>query len=134
MEFIKREVKKLADKYNLSLVLLFGSQADGKTHSESDFDVSYLADTSLSFDEEVAINSCLIEVFKNNNVQLVNIKKASPLLQKRMVDNCVVLFERKEGVFSELYVYIAQLFSEAKILFDLRKDYLKKVIKQYQNV
>jgi predicted nucleotidyltransferase len=39
---IKPEVEKLARKYRLSLVILFGSRVSGRTHPQSDVDFAFL--------------------------------------------------------------------------------------------
>ena len=41
----KEKIKKLARKYQLKVVILFGSQVKRKAlHQESDFDVAYLSE------------------------------------------------------------------------------------------
>ncbi len=130
----KEKIKKLAEKYGLSLVVLFGSQVTGQTHSESDFDVAYMSERKLSFDEEVLLNTDLTEVFRNDHVQLVNLKTASPLLMKQVVVSCIVLYEKSESLFNEFYIYALRMYGEAKILFDLREHYLEHIIKAYKHV
>ena len=41
---IKPEIEKLAKKYRLSMIVLFGSQVSGKTHPQSDFDFAFLSE------------------------------------------------------------------------------------------
>ena len=48
MDKIKPQIKELAEKYGLKLVMLFGSQASGKTHKESDVDFAFTADEYIS--------------------------------------------------------------------------------------
>lgn len=47
LEKIKIELLDLVKKRNLSLFLLFGSQADDKTHPKSDVDFGFLASEKL---------------------------------------------------------------------------------------
>ncbi|MBI2623501.1 MAG: nucleotidyltransferase domain-containing protein [Candidatus Liptonbacteria bacterium] len=117
-------IAALAEKYGLSLVVLFGSQATGQTHKESDVDVAYLADKKLSFDDEVLLNFDLTEVFRNDKVSLVNLKTAPPLLAKQIVTNAVVLYERSQSLFNEAYLYALRNYDDAEILFELRRDFL----------
>jgi len=130
---VNRKIKELADKYNLNLVLLFGSQVTGKTHSESDFDVAYMSNKKLSFNDEVKLNTNLTEIFENDQVSLVNLKTASPLLTKLITDNCIVLYEREKYVFSNLLTYVLRTYEEARPLFELRRHYIEHKIRQYQN-
>ena len=49
---IKEKVKEIAQKYGLSFVALFGSQATGKTHQKSDIDIAYLSKNDLGLERE----------------------------------------------------------------------------------
>ncbi len=133
IEAIKPKTKTLAEKYGLSLILLFGSQVTGKTHKESDVDIAYLSSRKFSFDEESNIDTDLIEIFKNNEVQLVNIKKASPLFMKKIVEKCIVLYEEDRSIFTDLILHSIRMYEESSALFDLRRHYLDYKINSYQN-
>ncbi|HDK81390.1 MAG TPA: nucleotidyltransferase domain-containing protein, partial [Nitrospirae bacterium] len=47
----KPEVRKIAEKYRLPLVLLFGSQVSGRTHPQSDVDIAFLSEKRMSLIE-----------------------------------------------------------------------------------
>ena len=92
---IKPQIKKLAEKHGLSLVILFGSQVAGKTHKESDYDFAYLSDKKLSFEDEGKIIIDLAEVIGARDERLINltdIKKAGAFLLKEIFDRHHVLF------------------------------------------
>lgn len=114
LEAIKPLIAKLAEKYYLTLVVLFGSQATGQTHRESDVDVAYISDKKLLFDEEALLNSDLTGIFQNDKVSLVNLKTASPLLLKQIVTNAVVLYEKEQSAFNEEYLYALRLYDDLK--------------------
>jgi len=132
-ESIKTHIATLAEKYGLSLVVLFGSQATGHTHKESDVDVAYLADKKLSYDDEVLLNFDLTEVFRNDKVSLVNLKTAPPLLLKQVVMNAIVLYEKTPHLFIEMFLYALRVYAEAQPLFDLRREYLARRINEYKH-
>ena len=46
IEKIKPEIAKVAQKHNLALVILYGSQATGKARDGSDVDIAVLGKTS----------------------------------------------------------------------------------------
>lgn len=129
----KKQIEKLAKRYNLTLLLLFGSQATGHTHSESDVDVAYLSDRVLSFNEEIGLNTELTQVFQNNQISLVNLKKAPPLLLKQIATRAVVLSESVPHAFEELYLRALRSYEEARPIFDLREHYLKKKVAEYKH-
>lgn len=132
-EAYKPKIAEIAKKHGLDLVVLFGSQATGKTHKESDIDIAYSSDKKLTFDEEIKANSELIDIFKRDDVQLVNIRKTPPLLMKRIVDDAVVLYEREKSVFDSVFVLAQRMFEEAAALFDLRRHYLEQKIEEYKH-
>ncbi len=131
---MKERINQLAKEYALELLLLYGSQARGDAHKESDIDTAYLSSRKLTFEEEMALDSHLTGVFQNDNVQLVNVRRASPLLLKLIVKDAVPLYERSRGILDDLYIYALRLYEEAKPLFELRSHYVNKKIKAYQHV
>jgi len=57
----KEKIKRLAGKYQLKLMVLFGSQAKRKrVHKESDFDVAYLSKKDLSGKKIIDLNCDLM--------------------------------------------------------------------------
>ena len=128
-EKIKPQVKNLAEKYGLSLLMLFGSQVTGKTHKESDFDVAYLADKKLSFEDGGRI---IIEIAKiigardERLVNLCNIKESGALLLKEIFDRHQVLFYADRNVYDSYKIFSVKNFIESRPLFDLRDFLIKK--------
>ncbi len=130
---LKPKIHTLAEKYGLSLVLLFGSQATGKTHKESDVDIAFIADQKLDFMDQAKLNTELSEMFRNERVDIVNMKTASPLLLKHTVKAAHILYERTPHVFDSMYAYALKIYEESKPLFDLRRHYLDYKISQYRH-
>ena len=128
-EKIKPQVKNLAEKYGLSLLMLFGSQVTGKTHKESDFDIAYLADKKLSFEDGGRI---IIEIAKiigardERLVNLCNIKESGALLLKEIFDRHQVLFYADRNVYDSYKIFSVKNFIESRPLFDLRDFLIKK--------
>jgi len=57
----KGKIKEIAQKYNLEMVLLFGSQVNGRTKPDSDIDIAYSAQKLLSTDEKIGLNKELCD-------------------------------------------------------------------------
>jgi predicted nucleotidyltransferase len=129
---IKPKIKKLAEKYGLSLVLLFGSRAAGKIHVRSDFDVAYLSKSSLDLYEEAKLICDLMPIFHSEKVDIVNLKKAPPLLMKRIFDQHQVLFCADNAQYFAYQMYALKRYIEAKPLLNLKSDYVHNRIKKYQ--
>src|SRR3990167_7817386 len=95
----KKKIRKIAEKYHLKLILLFGSRANGRIHKESDFDVAYLPKKNLAFDEENYLNFEFTNIFQHDRVDTVDMRKASPLLLYAIFQNPVILFAEDELSF-----------------------------------
>jgi len=130
---IEKKIIELAEKYGLSLVVLFGSQATGKTHRDSDIDIAYISQKKLDFDAKSSLNSDLTGVFGNDRVDIVDIKTANPLLLRAIVRDAVVLYEKSKNIFDNIYVYAFKLYEEPKPLFELRKYLLDKRLARYHH-
>ena len=126
---IKPQIKSLAEKYGLGLVMLFGSQVTGKTHKESDFDVAYLSDKKLSFEDEGRVIIDLAKIIGARDERLVNlcnIKKAGTLLLKEIFDRHQTLFCADLNVYDSYKIFSVKNFIESRPLFDLRDFLIKK--------
>ncbi len=130
---IQKEIEGVAREYGVALFVLFGSQASGQTHTESDVDVAYFSDQKIAFEDEARINARLTEIFRTIEVQLVNLKTASPLLLRKATENAVILYEARPHLFDELYLYALRTYEEAKPLFSLREEYVAHKLKRYEH-
>lgn len=126
----QQRINVLAKKYQLKLILLFGSRVTGKTHKESDFDVAYLPEKNLSFDEETDINLQFIGIFSHDRIDTVDLRKASPLLLYGIFKNCQVLFAEDDLIFYRYRVYILKKYIEAESYYEQKYKKLKEKIKQ----
>ncbi len=117
---LKNNITSLAQKYNLELVVLFGSQANGKTHKNSDLDIAILKDGDLSNENEWQFANEISRISGIKNVEVINIKTASPILLKEITDKGINLYEKKSGLFSFERMRAFKMFVESKPLRILR--------------
>ncbi|MDP3696928.1 MAG: nucleotidyltransferase domain-containing protein [Candidatus Taylorbacteria bacterium] len=127
-EKLKNRVENLAHKYGLNLVLLFGSQAKGQTHKESDVDVAYVPEKSLDFNQECYLNYEFTNIFRQDRVDTVDIKKAPPLLMYAVFDHPQILFQLDDKIFSIYQAYAFKRYIEAKPIFEERSRRLQKYV------
>lgn len=124
---LKDLVIKLAEKYGLRLLFLFGSQVTGQTHKESDFDFGYISSRDLSITDEGNLIIDLMPVARVRDerfINLVDFKKANPLLLYSALNDAQLLFENKSGFFSNLQAYSFKLFIETQPLYQLKAERL----------
>jgi len=118
-------IRKIAQKYDLRLLFLFGSQITGQTHKESDFDFGYLASPDLSIEEEGYLIGELMPIAEANDeraVNLVNFKRASPLLLHSALNNAQLLYEKEAGAFANFQNYGFKVYIETLPLFELKAE------------
>jgi len=125
----KALLKSLAQKYSLELLLLFGSQTKDKKylHFESDFDFAYLSKKELNLKDESKLIYDLSLIFKTEKIELVNLKKAGPLLLREIFASSQILFCQDIKKYLGYKIYSFKKYIEAKPLFEL----LEKSIKEF---
>ena len=123
----KKEIEELAQKYGLNFLTLFGSQAEEKTHKKSDIDLAYSVKKNLNYKKEYEFINELRQILKSKKeIELLNLKEASPLLAKNIAFNGKILAEITPHSFANFQMYAFKVFVEAKPLFRLRDRYISK--------
>ncbi|OGL77301.1 hypothetical protein A3J43_00580 [Candidatus Uhrbacteria bacterium RIFCSPHIGHO2_12_FULL_54_23] len=89
----KGKLEQAAKKHGLTLVLLFGSRADGGVHAESDWDVAvqmkgfdWMKYSELTWDIAEALG------VPSERLDLSSVDIADPLFLKKISDTSVVLY------------------------------------------
>ena len=122
----KEKIKELAKEFNLNLLLIFGSQAANQTLPESDVDFAFLAKKDLSFKDEILLNTKLSALFEDKKIiDLVNLRKANPLLKQEVTKNCLLLYGKEEDFF-ELKAAIFKDYVDHLSLLELEDFLIKK--------
>lgn len=122
---MKHKAATIAQSFGLSLVVLFGSQATGRTHKGSDVDVGFLAETPISFEKELLLRHALTEILKRDDVELINLQNVSPQFMCAVAREGVVLFQSGKTVFDTFAVYAHKLYVEAAPLRAARTSYIR---------
>ncbi len=107
-------------QHRLPLAYLFGSQAAGLTHAESDVDVAVLLNESLTADERFAARLTLIgelsRIFRTDNVDVVILNDAPPLLAYEVLRGGVLLYSADERVRVEFQVHTLRSYEDTEPL------------------
>ncbi len=127
----KKEMSKIAEKYGLSLVLLFGSQATGYAHKYSDIDIGYVCRRSIDYTENYAICLELMQIFKHKDIELVNIYNVSPSMKKQISETGIPLYEENPVIFDYFKMHALREYIDTKPLRVYRDYLVKDFIKTY---
>lgn len=122
---ILNTIKELAVKENLTMVLLFGSQAIRTAKAESDIDFAISAGRVLSDKELLNLNYLFSTVSSIDTVDVVDVMKAPPLLMKQIADSARLLYQKTPYEFPNFCIYALRRYIETKPLFDLRRQRLQ---------
>ena len=128
---IRQKVRQLAEKHNLSLVVLFGSQATGRTHAKSDVDIGYASRREIDYQANYQISLELARLFKNPDVEVVNIDNLAPVFKKQVADTGILLFQDKEHLFGFYKIQAIRDYMDTKPLRLYRDARLKRFIQKY---
>ena len=123
-----KTIQKIAKKYALGLLLLFGSRAAGTTHDKSDFDIAYLSRKNLTLQMEANLINDLTPVFKSESIDLVNLKMANPLLFYAIFQNSQILYAKDNLIFPRQRAYAFKQYVETKPLYEMKFKRLKEKI------
>ena len=110
----------------LKLALLFGSAVSEKVHKQSDIDLAFLFDNPVDI---LALTNRVIRLLHTDNIDVVDLKRASPLLKFSIVKNCKLLYEREQGVFNEFYSLAFRMYVDTKKLRDAQATAIKHFLK-----
>lgn len=124
----QEKINNLVKKYEVTLLALFGSRVSGMAHKKSDFDVAYTSARDLTLREEAEFILGLSDVFQSDSVDLLNLKKASPLLFYAALNNCELLYEKELFALANLRAYAYKKYEEARPLYEEKYKRLQKEI------
>ena len=113
----------MAEQYGLSLLVIFGSVARGDARPSSDADVAYLSENRLALMDESRLSIELSAITKKD-IDLVNLKNASPLLAYHVFKDGIPVYEISSGLFNEYFVKSIRMYEEALPLFNAKMSLL----------
>lgn len=126
IEEIRNKLSPLFHDTGLRLILLFGSTISGKIHKKSDIDLAFLFDKPIDI---LALTNRVIRLLHTDQVDVVDLKRASPLLEFSVVKNGRLLYERTPGIFNEFYSLAFRMYVDTKKLRDAQAVAIKQFLK-----
>jgi len=127
----KLKITKIAKKFQLKLVVIFGSFASGKNKKDSDLDIAILGSKDVSLKEQINLINELSRVF-NRNIDLSVLNKANPLLLFEASKNSILLYGSRED-FLKFKLYAFNAYNDYAPYFEMEQNLNKKIINAYAN-
>lgn len=119
------EIMPLIKKYDINLLLTFGSYQTERFTKDSDIDLAYLAKRNFSSEEELQLLKDFILLYRRDRIDLVNLGKASPLLMFETATHGNVLYEENDS-FLRFKLKASARYADTQHLRRMRQDYLNK--------
>ena len=120
------ELKKIARRYKLDLIILFGSHAKGRASTGSDVDVAVRARRRRwgDADWELGLASDLSAALKSGGeVDLAFLNGADPVLLFEVASDGIPLFEAEPAGFAQFCSYAARRYEDNRKWFERRRRY-----------
>lgn len=131
MKFNLPALKTISQKYNLKLLVAFGSQVTKRVHAKSDLDLAFFP--NIPVDEEKLYRE-LIHLFKRGDIDLINLATThNPLIRFKALNSGKVLYEEKIGVKSTLEWQSYFDYCDFKKYYDLRSNLIDKKLGEMLN-
>jgi predicted nucleotidyltransferase len=121
------DLAEIIKKYDLNLLLVFGSYNTERFTADSDIDVGFLSKADLNLDQEMNLLEDLVRFFKRDQVDLVNLKKAVPLLMYEIACNSRVFYD-EDNNYLKFKIKASARYADTKFLRDARRKYLEEQI------
>ena len=131
MQIDNEKLQEIAKKYELVLIVLFGSYARGYANPESDVDIA--VQTKLrehDWQWEFDLIKDLVFALDCGNLDIVFINSANPLLMFEIATDGIPLYEADEGKFQDFQIYAAKRHNDAFKIYQLEQLYLEGKIEE----
>jgi predicted nucleotidyltransferase len=128
---IKERLTPLFRKEEMQLVLLFGSMANGSVHGKSDIDLGFLFDEPV---DVLALTNEVIKLLHSDRVDVVDLRRASPLLKFSAAKKGIVLYERSDGLFNHFFSLAFRMYVDTKRLRDAQGEIIRDFLEEKEMV
>lgn len=128
---LKSKIAKLAKEYNLSLIVLFGSQATGYVHKHSDVDIGYISNENIDFNKNYDISMKLAQIFRHKDIEFTNIYNISPSMKKQIADTGIPLYMEDHIIFDYFKIHALREYLDTKPLRMYRDSLVRDFIKTH---
>lgn len=115
----KEILNRIVEKYNIELLVYFGSYGTEFYNSESDIDIAFLSSDNLKGKDKLNLLEELIHYHKKSEIDLVDLRTADPILKYEIAINGRLLYEKEENLFERYSMfYIKSIYENKPMLED----------------
>ena len=126
---IRAGLSPLFEDETLQLVILFGSVAAGTSHGQSDIDLGFLFEGRVDI---LALTNKVTRLLGADNVDVVDLGRASPLLRFAAARTGKVVHEKEKGIFNAFSSLAFRMYVDTAKLREAQKTALHKFLESRQ--
>lgn len=120
----QKQINKIGERYDLFLIVLYGSAAKGLLRKGSDIDVAVLGNKKITFEQIVDLINEFTDVFERE-VDAKSLHNTNPLFRYQVMKDGVLLYGNQHQ-FNKFKLYCIRVYQENQKLRNLRDLLLKK--------
>lgn len=120
IEKIKPDVANLAQKHNLALVILYGSQATGKAREESDVDIAVLGKIKISSDILINLDDEFARIFRARELDVKSLHSTNPFFRYQVMRDGILLYGKSYD-YNSYKAYAFRDYHDSKDLLKLKR-------------
>lgn len=131
-EKFKPEIGEIAKKHGLKLVVLYGSQASGKTKKNSDIDIAVLGERKIDFKKHIDLIGEFTGLFKTDEVDVKLLHNTNPLFRYEVMRDGILLYGADYD-FVSFRAYAFRDYMDSQDLFRLKRIFIQKRTEYMKN-
>ena len=112
---------------DIDLVILFGSAAGGETHAASDVDLAMAGARPLDL---VRLTNAVTRLLRTDSVDVVDLRRASPLLMMEVARGGRLLYERTPGGYVGFCALAHRRYVDTGKLRAAQREAIKNFLRQ----
>lgn len=115
-------LRELAQRFGIRVILQFGSTVTGTTHESSDVDLAVQLDTpAVSLETMLEMQEALQSRFPGREVDVAILNRADPLFRKKIMEACRMLFGTSQD-FARLRLYSFKTYQDFLPYLELERQ------------
>lgn len=122
---IRERLAPLFADPGIDLVILFGSVAEGVARADSDLDIAVRGRQPLDL---VSLTNTITRLLHADAVDVVDLRRASPLLMMEVVRGGRLLYERTPGSYVSLYSLAHRRYVDTAKLRVAQRDTIQRFL------
>jgi len=119
---------RVCRQQRVAFAVLFGSSASGRTTAHSDLDLAFWVEGKQLKGCELTLTNALMALLHRNDVDVVVLNHANPLLQWQVASTGTPLYERRRGSFHRFQLYAMKRYDDSKKLLALQELFLRRLL------